>query len=269
MVRGIENREIALRAEGLQKTLGKRLILDGVSFELYRGETVAVIGRSGAGKSTLLNIVAAFDRPEHGTVCYAGHEIDDNVILYPRRRRGADRIRQRLGFVFQTPHMLGNLTVRENIELPLKLLGVKRARRRARCQELAGALEIEGPLLERRPKTLSGGERQRVAIARALSHDPILVLADEPTGNLDLERAQGVERVLSKGLKKTGAAMLLVTHDLLLAQRMANRILVLTGGTLKPSDASQEQLERHQNEAAASQGALATALGLSGMCSTR
>ena len=249
--------------------LDNRLILDGVSFELYRSETVAVVGRSGAGKSTLLNIVAAFDRPEDGTVCYAGHKTEDNVTLYPWRRHGADRIRQRLGFVFQTPHMLGNFSVRENIELPLKLLGVERAKRRARCQELADALEIESRLLVRCPKTLSGGERQRAAIARALSHDPILILADEPTGNLDFERTQGVERILRKGLKKTGAAMILVTHDLLLAQRMANRILILDGGTLKPSDASQEQLERHQHDATTSQGALAAALGLNGIRSTR
>ena len=215
-----------LELRGLSKSFAPGSpLLDGVELEVAAGEWVAIVGESGSGKSTLLNIVAGLDRPDAGEVRLDGKAVDygddDSLALWRRRH---------LGFVFQSFHLLPYLTVGENVALPLALLGAS-ARERS---ERAGALLASVGLARfesRRPGTLSGGEMQRAAIARALAHSPRLVLADEPTGNLDEAAAIAVLDCLGGAVKQAGAAALMVTHSPLAAAR-ASRVLRLAHGKL-------------------------------------
>jgi putative ABC transport system ATP-binding protein len=196
-----------------------------VDLGVARGEWVAVSGESGSGKSTLLNIVAGLDRPDRGEVRLDGRALDygdDDALAMWRRRH--------VGFVFQAFHLLPYLTVAQNVALPLALLGVGANERAARS---AGALESVGlaAMVSRRPGSLSGGEMQRVAIARALVHSPMLLLADEPTGNLDEANAASVLECLRGAVKNSGAAALMVTHSPKAAAR-ADRVLRLSGGRI-------------------------------------
>jgi putative ABC transport system ATP-binding protein len=216
-----------LEVRGLQKSYGSTALLQGVDLEVAPGEWVAIVGESGSGKSTLLNIVAGLDRPDAGEVRIASQPLDyrnDDALALWRRRHA--------GFVFQAFHLLPYLDVRENVALPLALLGVARAERTARAQ---AALEAVGlaALGERRPGTLSGGEMQRAAIARALVHAPSLVLADEPTGNLDSDNATRVLQCFGEAVRRSNAAALMVTHSPV-AAAAANRTLRLSGGRLQP-----------------------------------
>src|SRR5512137_1287889 len=210
-----------LLVDGLTKRFGARAVLDALSLQVGAGEYVAIIGESGSGKSTLLNMIAGLDRPDAGRVELDGTDLaalDDAARTVARRRK--------LGFVFQSFHILPHLTVEQNVELPLVLLGAGRDERSARVQELLAAVGLgeRGPSM---PRELSGGELQRVAVARALVHRPALVLADEPTGNLDPDTAQTVLDLLAREIRSRGAGGVLVTHSLA-AARTADRILVLT-----------------------------------------
>jgi putative ABC transport system ATP-binding protein len=200
-------------------------VLEHAQAELANGEVVAVIGRSGSGKSTLLNLISGIDRPDSGSV-----EIDGvNVTALAEPRLTLFR-RQNIGFVYQFFNLVPTLDVEENVRLVLELNGV----RGAQARERSAAMLREVGLAERARSavdTLSGGEQQRVAIARALVHQPPLLLADEPTGNLDEETAQQVLPVLLSLARQRGATLLIVTHDTALA-RTADRVLELKDGRL-------------------------------------
>jgi putative ABC transport system ATP-binding protein len=202
-------------------------VLARLDFTLDAGEYVAVMGESGAGKSTLLNIIAGLDRPDSGRVLFDGKDLaalDDDAITRWRRAH--------MGFVFQAFHVLPYLRVQQNIALPLDLLGIPDPKRRDAVHAMLEACGI-GPLAERYPRELSGGELQRIAIARALVHRPQLVLADEPTGNLDARTADQILHLLRDQLRATHASGILITHSMT-AARSADRILKLEGGQLLP-----------------------------------
>jgi putative ABC transport system ATP-binding protein len=204
-----------------------RRVLDQLDLELAGGEYVAIMGASGSGKSTLLNVLGGLLRPDGGRITLEGIELgplDDATLTRLRRRR--------IGFVFQAFHLLPHLDAAQNIALPLQLDGVPRGAALARAQALlerVGLADRGGAL----PGELSGGEVQRVAVARALAHQPALVLADEPTGNLDHGIGLQVLGLLREQLADSGGSGLLVTHSLE-AARTADRILVLQDGRLHP-----------------------------------
>jgi putative ABC transport system ATP-binding protein len=196
--------------------------LRGIDLTLTDGEFAAVMGPSGSGKSTLLNILGLLDRPDAGTYALDGIE----TTTLGEERRAALR-RERIGFIFQSFHLIARLTAAENVELPLTLAGVAPRERRER---VAAALETLGltPRAHHRPDQLSGGQRQRVAIARATVTAPRLILADEPTGNLDRASGEEVIRAL-EGLNAHGLTLVLVTHDPHLGGRAGRRIRMEDG----------------------------------------
>ena len=203
---------------GLAKRFGEVPVFHDVTLALGRGEFVALLGESGVGKSTLLNCIAGLEPPDAGRIAIGGQrlaELDDDGRARLRR--------QRIGFVFQAFHVLPHLTVAENVALPLLLLGRPDA---ARVAALLDAVGLAG-LGARMPAQLSGGQLQRVAIARAVVHAPALILADEPTGNLDPDTAGRVLDVLRTQVHEAGAACLLVTHSAAAAGQ-ADRALRLT-----------------------------------------
>jgi putative ABC transport system ATP-binding protein len=203
--------------------------LRGVDLNLADGDYAAVMGPSGSGKSTLLNILGLLDRPDAGRYRLDGIETTD----LPEERRARLR-RERIGFVFQAFHLIPRLTAFENVELPLVLAGVAPRVRRAR---VAGVLDAVGltPRAGHRPDQLSGGQRQRVAIARATVMEPGLILADEPTGNLD--RASGEDVIATlEGLNQKGLTLVVVTHDPALGERAHRRIRMDDGAVLAERD---------------------------------
>lgn len=204
-----------------------REVLAGVSLTVSAGEFVAIVGESGAGKSTLLNLIAALDRPDAGRITLEGTDLgtlDDDARTRWRR--------ETLGFVFQAFHVLPYLDVAGNVGLPLLLLGIRGAEARSRVAEALAAVGL-GDRGASLPRQLSGGELQRVAIARALVHRPRLLLADEPTGNLDPDNADQVIGLFHRTLKASGAAGVLVTHSAR-AAAYADRTLRLTRTGLVP-----------------------------------
>jgi putative ABC transport system ATP-binding protein len=208
----------AVSVRDLAKRYGSETVFEHVSLEVAPGEFVAIVGESGVGKSTLLNCMAGLDTWDAGTVMLAGHDLaalhDDERALLRRRE---------VGFVFQAFHVLPHLDVAQNVALPLMLLGAPDG---ARVQQMLEAVGLPG-LGDRLPQQLSGGQLQRVAIARALVHRPKLLLADEPTGNLDPTTAAKVMDVLIAQTRERGAALVLVTHSEAAAHR-ADRVLHLT-----------------------------------------
>jgi putative ABC transport system ATP-binding protein len=207
-----------LRVEQLAKHYAGAAVFEQVSFEVARGELVAILGESGVGKSTLLNALAGLDVPSHGSVELAGRALQglgDTALAHWRRAN--------VGFVFQAFHVLPHLSVAQNIALPLLLLGRPDV---ARVAQMLAAVGLAG-FDARLPRTLSGGQLQRVAIARALVHRPPLVLADEPTGNLDPDTAERVIELLAAQVRSEGAACVLVTHSKAAAAR-ADRVLRLS-----------------------------------------
>jgi putative ABC transport system ATP-binding protein len=223
--RQIGSNRAMLSIQGLSKRFGLRPILSGLKLELAAGEYVAVVGESGAGKSTLLNLIAGLDRPDAGTI-----RIDTRDITTLDEDARTRLRRARVGFVFQAFHILPHLTVGQNVELPLVLLGIAPAERAMRVNELLAAVGL-GDRGASPPRELSGGELQRVAVARALVHRPALVLADEPTGNLDPDTADTVLQLLAQAIKAHGAAGILVTHSAH-AAATADRVLRLDHGRL-------------------------------------
>jgi len=216
-----------LVVENLSKRYGTRSILDGVALSVAAGEYIAIVGESGAGKSTLLNLIAGLESPDAGTIRIDGADIvalDDNARTRLRRAR--------VGFVFQAFHILPQLTLAQNVEVPLVLAGVDAQERAARAQAMLDAVGL-GTRGASAPAELSGGELQRVALARALVHRPALVLADEPTGNLDPETANNTLALIAAEIRARGAAGILVTHSSAAAAK-CDRVLRLDGGRLRP-----------------------------------
>jgi len=206
-----------LSLRGLTKRYGDTPVFAGVDLDLAAGEFVAIVGESGVGKSTLLNCIAALDVPDAGTVRLDGRAVE----ALPEREQALLR-RRELGFVFQAFHVLPHLSVAQNVALPLLLL---RTPDDARVEQALADVGLAG-LGERLPRSLSGGQLQRVAIARALVHRPRLILADEPTGNLDAGNAERVLAVLAAQVRAHTTACLLVTHSPLAAAH-ADRVLRL------------------------------------------
>lgn len=215
----------ALQLRGLARRYGEVPVFAGVDLDLAPGEFVALLGESGVGKSTLLNIIAGLDEADAGQVLLAGQDV--RALPEPGR---AKLRRERLGFVFQAFHLLPQLSVAENVALPLLLLG---APDDARVDALLQAVGLAG-LGARSPAQLSGGQLQRVALARALVHAPALILADEPTGNLDPATAERMLDLLVAQVRSAGAACLLVTHSQAAAAR-ADRVLRLTATGIVPA----------------------------------
>ena len=204
----------------------ERPVLPDITLRVAAGEYVAIMGESGAGKSTLLNLIAGLDRPDSGTVLIDGVDLgtlDDDGRTLLRRRR--------MGFVFQAFHVLPYLSVARNVALPLALNGISGAAADFRLGELLAAVGL-ADRADSAPGELSGGEMQRVAIARALAHRPAVLLADEPTGNLDPRIASSVLTLLRDQVKRDGAAGILVTHSAT-AAATADRVYVLENGRLR------------------------------------
>lgn len=208
-----------------------RAVFADVDLALSPGDYIAVMGESGVGKSTLLNLIAGLDSPDRGSIRLGDVELttlDDDALTALRR--------ERFGFVFQAFHVLPYLSVARNVALPLSLLGIAAPETDARVSSVLAGVGLDGRG-ESMPRELSGGELQRVAIARALVHGPQLVLADEPTGNLDAETASQVLRLLRDQIKSKGAAGILVTHSHA-AARTCDRILQLTPTGLRAAPSS-------------------------------
>lgn len=207
-----------LQVHRLGKSYGNTPVFHDVSLHLARGEFVALLGESGVGKSTLLNCIAGLDQADRGRIELAGRDLS----TLDERARALMR-RTEIGFVFQAFHVLPHLSVAENIELPLRLQGRPDSARVGTLLDAVGLADLG----DRLPAQLSGGQLQRVAIARAVVHSPALILADEPTGNLDPATAARVLKVLHDQVRQTGAACLLVTHSQA-AATSADRILHLS-----------------------------------------
>ncbi|HVP20970.1 MAG TPA: ABC transporter ATP-binding protein [Anaerolineaceae bacterium] len=218
-----------LRLDNLSKSFmeggQKRVVLRNVSLELYRSEVIAILGKSGSGKTTLLNLIGGIEPAESGEVYVEGFQIsalkDHERTLFRRTK---------IGFIFQFFNLIPTLTVWENVVLPLELNRLLDSQGKARAFEMLQEVGL-ADRLKTFPDRLSGGEQQRVAIARALVHDPILVLADEPTGNLDEETGRQVLGLLDRLTRKTGKSLLMVTHSLD-AAAIADRVFDLRDAKL-------------------------------------
>ena len=204
-------------------------ILNGVDLAVRRGEMIAIVGESGAGKSTLLHVIGALDRPTRGHVLIGGEPIndrsDDELALVRNRK---------VGFVFQYHHLLREFSALENVMMPLRIAGTEPKEARSRAEQLLARLGLSGRM-HHRPSELSGGEQQRTAVARALSVDPAVLLADEPTGNLDHRNSELLHEVFAELARDLEIGMVVVTHNRSLAAR-ADRALLLEDGRLSETD---------------------------------
>ena len=216
---------IAIEKSYSKGSVNKIEVLKGVNLQLFPGEIVALVAPSGAGKSTLLQIAGLLDKPMHGKILVSGTEIQnesDNQLTMIRR--------QEIGFVYQFHHLLPEFSSRENIDLPQLSNGISSKEAQQRSNELLALVNLD-TRSDHRPSELSGGEQQRVAICRALANKPKIILADEPTGNLDQKTTSSVFETLQKIVRQTNLAALIATHNLDLANRM-DRVVKLNDGKL-------------------------------------
>ena len=223
--------EVMIRVQNVFKSVtdstGTLTILRDIDFSLLAGETAAIVGASGSGKSTLLSIIAGLDTPSQGTVLIGG------VDLYKRTEDERAALRaEKVGFVFQSFQLLANLTALENVMLPLELAGRRDARAAAAAMLQRVGL---GERLNSYPKVLSGGEQQRVALARAFVVRPAVLLADEPTGSLDFATGAKVMELMFELNRELGTTLVMVTHDLAIAQRCERRITIEAGQVVDPA----------------------------------
>ncbi len=206
--------------------------VDGISLEIETGEFIALLGQSGSGKSTLLNLLAGLDRPTSGSVLVHGRDLAKMSSEELARYRRND-----VGMVFQAFHLIPSMKVTENVELPMRFAEVDRAERAERVRE---SLERVGlsKRMEHRPSELSGGEQQRVSLARALANRPSLLLADEPTGNLDSRTGEDILNLIRDVSLSLGMTVIMVTHERALAERFAQRLIFLADGKLQSQEVS-------------------------------
>jgi putative ABC transport system ATP-binding protein len=232
------NSPVILKVTSLSRTFqeGRNLrnVLTNVNFELRKGERIALLGRSGSGKSTLLNLLAGVDRPDTGEIII-NH---NNLTEFTENRRTLFR-RQHIGFVYQLFNLIPTLTVIENISLPLELNRVPKTQIVNRSKAILNSVGLSDRG-DSYPDQLSGGEQQRVAIARGLVHNPSLVLADEPTGNLDAESGRQVLNLLNNLASQNQQSLIIVTHSMEIA-RSADRVLELKDGIVKDVKGNLEQ----------------------------
>jgi putative ABC transport system ATP-binding protein len=248
---GTTGRQVIIRLEGIEKVyvLGAENVvraLNGVTMDIEEGSFVAIMGPSGSGKSTMLNLLGCLDRPTAGRYFLGG----EDVSRMPDDELSAVRGRK-IGFIFQSYNLIAQLTVIENIQVPLFYQGKDLRALHEHCVKLAGLVGL-GDRLDHRPNQLSGGQQQRVAIARSLVNDPLMILADEPTGNLDSKTGAEVLDMVSR-LNAAGKTVVLVTHDDKVATR-AHRIIHMKDGVI-----DREVINRRQED-----GAVASASGLEG-----
>ncbi len=219
-----------LAATDIQKSFGLTQALSGASLEIGPGELVAVLGSSGSGKSTLLHCLAGLIRPEAGTVSYRGQDLATLSDGARSALRRAD-----FGFVFQFGQLVPELSCLENVAFPLRLNGVRRRAAEERARQWLERLDV-ADLADKRPGELSGGQGQRAAIARALVTEPAVIFADEPTGALDSLHGEQVMALLVAAARESGAAVLLVTHDMRVAAYADREVVVRDGRTREPGE---------------------------------
>jgi len=225
---------IRLESVSRQYTMGESVIraVNDVSLTIPAGEFLALLGSSGSGKSTLLNLIAGLDRPSSGAVIAQGNDLSKMSPLALARYR-----RQTVGMVFQSFNLLPRMTLEENVELPLRLAEVDRSERATRVREALQRVGLE-KRIGHRPSELSGGEQQRTAIARALVNRPKILLADEPTGNLDSATGESILTLLREIQKNPGMTIVMVTHERALAERFADRLAVMGDGKILSNGAA-------------------------------
>jgi len=197
--------------------------LDGVSLKIARGEFVGIMGPSGSGKTTLLNLLGFLDQPSSGEIVFEGRDASG----LPERELDDLRL-ERIGFIFQTFNLMPNFTALENVAFPMEIAGRPRAERTARAEQLLGRLGL-AERVHHKPRELSAGENQRVAIARALANNPSILLADEPTGNLDFKTTEEISHLLSELNAEYNLAVVLVTHDAQVARAASRRLEMVDG----------------------------------------
>ena len=215
-----------IHIENIVKRFGELEVLHGITFSVERGEIVSIVGASGAGKSTLLQIIGTLMTPDKGNVTIDGKAIagmSDGELSEFRNRH--------VGFVFQSHHLLEEFSSEENVMMPMLIAGVKRSEAQERAKQLLELVQMSHRLAHR-PSALSGGEQQRVAIARALANNPSVVLADEPTGNLDTATRDEIQRLFFDLRKRTKQTFIIVTHDEALAEKSDRKIVMSDGRIL-------------------------------------
>jgi lipoprotein-releasing system ATP-binding protein len=214
-----------LDAQNITKSYGPLKVLNGVSLQVQQGEIISIVGASGAGKSTLLHIIGTLDRPDSGTVSIGGENI------FAKKDKALASFRNaKLGFIFQFHHLLPEFTAIENVCIPAYIAGKKTSEAEKRAKELLSLLKLEHRI-DHKPNELSGGEQQRVAVARALMNNPSIVMADEPSGNLDSDNAKDLHKLFFDLRDKLGQTFIIVTHNEELAE-MADRKVIMKDGKI-------------------------------------
>jgi len=222
----IEVRQVTKTFTSGEEKDGRLVVLRGISLDVRKGEIIAVVGASGAGKSTLLHIIGTLEKPTSGSVVYEGADVfamsDEELARFRNRR---------IGFIFQFHHLLPEFTALENVAMPALIQGKRLSEVRALGMDLLREVGLEGRI-DQKPPRLSGGEQQRVAVARALVNSPKVILADEPSGNLDSENARNLHRLIWDFSRNRGQTFIVVTHNESLA-RQADRIIHIADGVIR------------------------------------